>query len=77
MGVPDEEWGESVEALVVLKQGMKATEKDIIEFCTGSVSSFKKPKSVEFWDELPRNPAGKVLKSELRQKYWEGRKRNI
>ena len=77
IGVPDEEWGESVKALVALKPEMSATEKEIIDFCTDSLSSFKKPKSVEFMDELPKNPAGKVLKSELRQRYWKGRERSI
>lgn len=77
IGIPDEEWGESVKALVVLKPGKSATEKEIIDFCMDSLSSFKKPKSVEFLDELPKNPAGKILKSELREKYWRGRERNI
>lgn len=77
IGVPDEEWGESVKALVVLKPGMIATEKDIIDFCKGSLSSFKKPKSVDFLDELAKNPAGKVLKADLRRKYWGDRERNV
>jgi acyl-CoA synthetase (AMP-forming)/AMP-acid ligase II len=77
IGVPDEEWGESVKALVVLKPGMTATEKEMIEFCTGSLSSFKKPKSVEFLKELPKNPAGKVLKAELRERYWGSHEKKV
>jgi long-chain acyl-CoA synthetase len=77
IGVPDGEWGESVKALVALKPGMAATEEEIIGLCTRSLASFKKPKSVEFLDELPKNPAGKVLKSELKQRYWRGRERNV
>lgn len=77
IGVPDEEWGESIKALVALKPGMTATEKEIIDYCMDSLSSFKKPRTVEFMDELPKNPAGKVLKSELRQRYWKGREKNV
>lgn len=77
IGVPDEEWGEAVKALVALKPGMKATEQEIIDFCKDSLSSFKKPKSVDFLDELPKNPAGKVHKVELREKYWRGREKKI
>ena len=77
IGVPDEEWGESIKALVALKPGMTATEQEIIDYCMDSLSSFKKPRTVEFMDELPKNPAGKVLKSELRQRYWKGREKNV
>jgi acyl-CoA synthetase (AMP-forming)/AMP-acid ligase II len=77
IGVPDEEWGESVKALVSLKPGMKATEQEIIDFCKDALSSFKKPKSVDFLDELPKNPAGKVQKAELREKYWRGCEKKI
>jgi long-chain acyl-CoA synthetase len=77
IGIPDEEWGESVKALVALKPGMKVTEQEIIDFCKDSLSSFKKPKSVDFLDELPKNPAGKVHKAELREKYWRGREKKI
>ena len=77
IGVPDDEWGESIKALVVLKPGMMATEKEIIDFCMDSLSSFKKPKSVEFLDKLPKNSTDKVLKTELRKKYWRGRERNV
>jgi acyl-CoA synthetase (AMP-forming)/AMP-acid ligase II len=74
IGVPDEKWGETVKAIVVLKEGHKATEKEIIEFCKERLSSYKKPTSVDFIDQLPRNPSGKVLKTELRRPYWEGKK---
>jgi acyl-CoA synthetase (AMP-forming)/AMP-acid ligase II len=77
IGVPDEEWGESIKALVALKPGLTATEQEIIDYCMDSLSSFKKPRTVEFMDELPKNPAGKVLKSELRQRYWKGRGKNV
>ena len=71
IGVPDEEWGEQPRALVVLKQGETATPEEIIEYCRAKMSSFKRPRSVIFVDELPRNPMGKVLKRVLRQQYGE------
>ena len=69
LGVPDEHWGEIVKAVVVLKEGYKATEEDIISFCGERLASFKKPKSVDFWDTLPKNSFGKILKKDIRKKY--------
>ena len=69
IGVHDEQWGESVKAIVVCKKGECATEQEIIDHCKEHLSSYKKPKSVDFVDALPRNAAGKVLKTELRKKY--------
>lgn len=69
IGVPDEQWGESVKAVVVPKSGEKLTEEEVIDFCKGHLASYKKPKSVDFVDALPRNPFGKVLKRELRERY--------
>jgi acyl-CoA synthetase (AMP-forming)/AMP-acid ligase II len=77
IGVPDDEWGESVKALVVLKQGMECTEDELIEFCKTRLAGYKKPRSVEFTDTLPRNPSGKVLKRELRKKYWGDKDRKV
>jgi len=75
IGVPDEKWGETVKAIVVLKEGAKATAEEIIEYCKGRLSSYKKPTSVDFMDQLPRNPSGKVLKTELRKPYWSDKKK--
>jgi len=69
IGLPDPKWGENVHAVVVLKPGMSLTEAEVIDFCKANLASYKKPKSVEFVTELPRNPSGKVLKKELRLKY--------
>lgn len=77
IGVPDDKRGEEVKAVVVLKEGATASEEDIINFCEEGLASYKKPKTVDFVDELPKNPAGKILKRELRDKYWEGMEKKI
>jgi acyl-CoA synthetase (AMP-forming)/AMP-acid ligase II len=77
IGVPDEKWGEAVKAIVSLREGKKATEEEIIIFCKEHLASYKKPKSVEFIDAIPKNPYGKVLKRELREKYWTGESRRV
>ncbi len=77
IGVPDETWGEAVKALVVLKEGQTTTEQEIIDFCAARLAGYKKPKSVEFRKELPRNAMGKVLKRTLREPYWEGYERRV
>lgn len=66
IGVPDQQWGETVKAFIVLKPGKTATEEEIINFCKSKLASYKKPKLVEFIDELPRNASGKILKRTLR-----------
>ncbi len=77
IGVPDEKWGEAVKAMVVLRPGMRASEMEIIEHCRRWLASYKKPSSVEFLPELPKNAYGKVLKRELRERYWAGRARRV
>jgi acyl-CoA synthetase (AMP-forming)/AMP-acid ligase II len=77
IGIPDEEWGERVKAIVVLRASASASEDEIVEFCRGRLGGFKRPRSVEFVDALPRNPSGKVLKRELREPYWKGRDRRV
>ncbi|QUW21963.1 long-chain-fatty-acid--CoA ligase [Sporosarcina sp. Marseille-Q4063] len=71
IGVPDPIWGEAVMAIVVPREGATLTEEEIIQFCDGKIASYKKPKSVTFLQELPRNPSGKILKNSLRDSYWE------
>ena len=77
IGVPDELWGESVKAAVVLRSGESATEDEIIEFCRQRLASYKKPRYVEFLPDLPKNAYGKVLKRELRDKHWAGQERKV
>ncbi|OPY80486.1 MAG: Long-chain-fatty-acid--CoA ligase [Syntrophorhabdus sp. PtaU1.Bin058] len=69
IGVQDEHWGEVVKAIIVLKAGAKATEDEIKAFCGERLAGFKKPKSVEFWKELPKSPQGKILKKEIRKAF--------
>ena len=77
VGVPDEEWGEAVKAVVVLKQGREATEQELIEYCKKTLSGYKRPKSIEFLPELPKNNIGKIDKKSIKAKYWAGRTRKI
>ncbi|HEY7440341.1 MAG TPA: AMP-binding protein [Acidimicrobiia bacterium] len=77
IGVPDDHWGETVKALVVLRPGNTISEQDLIEFCRERMAHFKCPRSVEFRDELARTATGKLQKFKLRQPYWEGHERQI
>jgi len=70
--VPDEKWGEVPKALVVLKPGAQAGESELIEFCRSRLAHYKCPRSVEFFDSLPKTGTGKILKKDLRKKYWQG-----
>ncbi len=69
IGLPDPTWGESVTAVVVLREGMSVSDADIIAVCRDRLAGYKKPKRVEFIDELPKNVSGKILKRELRDRF--------
>ena len=60
-----------------MKSEESLTVKEILDFCEGKLARFKQPQGVEFVDEIPRNPSGKILRRELRAPYWEGKDRNI
>lgn len=69
IGVPDLEWGQQPRAIIVLKEGEKATEQEIIDYCKDKLAGFKRPRSVIFIDELPRTSTGKVQRKVLREQY--------
>jgi fatty-acyl-CoA synthase len=77
IGVPDDRWGEAVKALIVLKPDRLGDATGILHFARERLAGFKVPKSIEFVDELPRNPSGKILKRVLRERYWEGYTRRV
>jgi len=77
IGVPDDQWGETVKAIVVLKPGAALTGEELIEWARSRLGGYKRPKSVDFTDSIPRNPSGKILKRELRAPYWEGATRQV
>jgi len=77
IGVPDEKWGETVKALIVLREGQSATEDDLRQFCRDRLAHYKCPTSIEFRDGLERTATGKLQKFKMRAQYWEGRTRQV
>jgi acyl-CoA synthetase (AMP-forming)/AMP-acid ligase II len=77
IGRPDDHWGESVTAVVVLQPGASATEQELVDWCRGRIADYKRPRSVDFASELPRDQAGKLLKRQIREPYWAGSGRRI
>jgi long-chain acyl-CoA synthetase len=77
IGVPDEYWGESVKAVVVLKKGATASGEGLIDFCKTRLASYKKPRTVEFRDALPKSATGKTLKKFIKSEFWKGTDRNV
>ncbi|MDP6606692.1 MAG: long-chain-fatty-acid--CoA ligase [Dehalococcoidia bacterium] len=77
IGIPDEQWGETVKAIVVLREGETATDEELMEFCNEKLGGFERPRSVDFIAEIPRNASGKVLKRELREPFWVGHERRV
>ena len=77
IGIPDDEWGESVMAYVVLKPDTTATEEEIIQAARDNLASYQKPRAVEFIDELPKAPTGKILKRVLRDPFWTDEDRDV
>jgi long-chain acyl-CoA synthetase len=79
-GIPHEDWGEEVKAVIEPAPGIEADEelrKEIFAFCGDRLAKFKTPKTIDFVAELPRDPNGKLYKRKLRDPYWEGRDRKI
>ncbi len=77
IGVPDEKWGETIKALVVVRPGETVTEAELIAHCRDRLAHFKAPTSVEFRDALDRTATGKLQKYKLRQPYWAGREKSV
>ncbi|MFH1112640.1 MAG: long-chain-fatty-acid--CoA ligase [Pseudomonadota bacterium] len=73
IGLPDETWVERVHAVIALKEGWKVEPEEIVALCKEHLARYKAPRSVEFVESLPKNPQGKILKKELREKYRKGR----
>jgi fatty-acyl-CoA synthase len=67
IGIPDPKWGEIVKAFIGTRNGRSLTEQEVIDYCSDRIASYKKPRYVHFVEELPRNAAGKILKTELRK----------
>src|ERR1700738_197159 len=80
-GIPNAEWGEEVKAGVELLAGQRADENqvraELVEFLQGRVARYKLPRTIDFMDELPRDPNGKLYKRRLRDPYWVGQPRAI
>ncbi len=77
IGAPDDKWGETVVALVVLAPGATATEQELIDHCRSKLAHFKCPTKIELRSELDRTATGKLQKFKLRAPYWEGRERLV
>jgi acyl-CoA synthetase (AMP-forming)/AMP-acid ligase II len=77
VGVPDEKWGEAVKAVVELKPGFSASEDELKDHCRQSLAGLKTPKSIEIWETLPRSSLGKVVKKEIRERYWKDQWRRV
>jgi acyl-CoA synthetase (AMP-forming)/AMP-acid ligase II len=77
IGVPDKTWGEAVKAVVVKRSGSALTEATLIDWMRDKVAGYKRPRSVDFMDKLPRNASGKLLKRMLREPYWQGMERRV
>ncbi len=77
IGIPHEHWGEAVHAEVILKDGQHATPEEIMAHCRTLIAAFKCPRSIAFRDSFPLSAANKILKSELRKPFWEGRERAV
>lgn len=77
IGIPDDEFGEQVKAFCELKPGKSVDVSELLEHCKTELASYKRPKTIDIVEELPRNTMGKLLKRELREPYWKDRERNV
>lgn len=77
IGIPDERWGETVKAVVALRPGSRLSEDELIDWARPRVAGYKRPRSVDFVESVPRNPSGKILKQQIRERYWQGEARRV
>jgi long-chain acyl-CoA synthetase len=77
VGVPDERWGEAVKAVVVVRPGQELGEDEVVAACTERLAAYKKPRSVDFIEELPKTGSGKIMRRRVRDRYWDGRERSV
>ena len=77
IGVPDALWGEAVKAIVELKPDVSWDEAATLEFCRTRLGGMKTPKTIDVWEQLPRSSVGKVLKREIRERFWQGQERRV
>lgn len=75
IGRPDDKWGEAVSAFVVLGEGVSLEADELIQFCRQRLAAYSRPKAIEFVDEIPKTPYGKMDKKALRQRYWKSQER--
>ncbi len=77
IGVPDERWGETIKALIVVSEGQSVTQEEIIAWCKERLARYKAPTSVDILDDIPRTATGKIQKFKLREPYWQGQERQV
>jgi len=77
VGVPDDEWGESVWAVVQVSDGVTFVPDDVLAFCSTRLAGYQVPRAIDVVDELPRTETGKLARRAVRDRYWEGRARRI
>ena len=77
IGVPDAVWGEAIKAVVELKPGQSLDPDAALALCRERLGGMKTPKTIEVWEQLPRSAVGKVLKREIRERFWQGSARRV
>jgi acyl-CoA synthetase (AMP-forming)/AMP-acid ligase II len=77
IGIPSTDWGESIHAVIVRSPGSDLNEKTVVDACTAELAAFKKPRTINFVDSLPKTGSGKVLRREIRDQFWSERERSI
>jgi long-chain acyl-CoA synthetase len=79
-GIPNPEWGEEVKAVVEPRVGIKVDKKleeELVRYCNDKLAKFKVPRTIDFIEQMPRDPNGKLYKRKLRDPYWKDTKKNI